>query len=152
MFIYGDPKTSLSRRMFGFKITSEYKSDFCSLKKERNNNFPPNEWRMIMKIALTSLFVDDPVKAHEFYTEVLGFETKEFAPDDHLAIVVSPEDPKGTALLLEPRGDSFAKTYQENVYNAGLPIIVFSSDNVEAVRKDLESRGVKFRDDLAKPE
>ena len=105
-----------------------------------------------MKISLTSVFVDDPVKAHEFYTEVLGFETKEFDSDAQLAIVVSPEDPKGTSLLLEPRGDSFAKTYQENVYNAGLPIIVFGAGNVAAVRSDLESRGVTFRDDLAKPE
>ena len=105
-----------------------------------------------MKIFLTNVFVDDPVKAHKFYTEVLGFQTKEFVPDAQLAIVVSPEDPNGTALLLEPRGDSFAKTYQENVYSFGLPIIVFSADNVEAERRDLESRGVKFRDDLAKPQ
>jgi catechol 2,3-dioxygenase-like lactoylglutathione lyase family enzyme len=107
---------------------------------------------MRMKISLTNVFVDDPVKAHKFYTEVLGFETKEFVPDAQLAIVVSPEDPNGTALLLEPRGDSFAKTYQENVYSAGLPIIVFGADNVEATRRDLESRGVIFRDDLAKPQ
>ena len=105
-----------------------------------------------MKISLTSIFVDDPVKAHEFYTEVLGFQTKELVPDAQLAIVVSPEDPNGTALLLEPRGDSFAKTYQENVYSAGLPIIVFGADDVGAVRGDLESRGVIFRDDLAKPQ
>jgi len=95
-----------------------------------------------MRIALTSVFVDDPVKAHEYYTAVLGFQSKEFVPDAQLAIVVSPEDPDGTALLLEPRGDSFAKTYQESVYSSGLPIIVFGADNVEAVRRDLESRGV----------
>ena len=105
-----------------------------------------------MKIALTSVFVDDPVKAHKFYTEVLGFQTKEFDPDAQLAIVVSPEEPDGTSLLLEPRGDSFAKTYQENVYAAGLPIIVFSVDSVEEGRRKLESRGVKFRDDLARPQ
>jgi len=105
-----------------------------------------------MKILLTSVYVDDPVKAHKYYTEVLGFQSKQFDPDAQLAVIVSPEDPDGTALLLEPRGDSFGKTYQENVYNAGLPIIVFGADNVEAVKKDLESRGVTFRDDLAKPE
>jgi catechol 2,3-dioxygenase-like lactoylglutathione lyase family enzyme len=105
-----------------------------------------------MRILLTSVFVDDPVRAHTFYTEVLGFQTKQFDPDAQLAIVVSPEDPDGTALLLEPLGFSFAKTYQESVHSAGLPIIVFGADNVEAVRKDLESRGVEFRDDLAKPE
>ena len=105
-----------------------------------------------MKVALTSVFVDDPVKAHKFYTEVLGFQTKEFVPDAQLAIVVSPEDPNGTSLLLEPRGDSFAKTYQESVFGEGLPFIVFGADDVEAERRNLESRGVKFRDDLAKPQ
>ena len=105
-----------------------------------------------MKILLTSVFVDDPVKAHKYYTEVLGFKSKQFDPNAQLAVIVSPEDPDGTALLLEPRGDSFGKTYQENVYNAGLPIIVFGADNVETVRKDLESRGVTFRDELSKPE
>ena len=105
-----------------------------------------------MRISMTSVFVDNPVEAHTFYTEVLGFQSKEFDPDAQLAVVVSTEDPDGTALLLEPRGESFAKAYQESVYNAGLPIIVFGTDNVESARRDLESRGVKFRDDLAKPQ
>jgi catechol 2,3-dioxygenase-like lactoylglutathione lyase family enzyme len=105
-----------------------------------------------MRIALTSIFVDDPVSAHEFFTAVLGFQTKEFDAEAQLAIVVSPEEPNGTALLLEPRGDSFAKTYQESVYGAGLPVIVFGADDVAATRSELESRGVRFRDDLAKPD
>lgn len=101
---------------------------------------------------MTSIFVDNPVKAHEFYTKVLGFQSKEFAEDAQLAIIVSSEDPNGTALLLEPRGDSFAKTYQENVYNAGLPIIVFGTKDIQAEIKKLKKNGVKFRDDLARPE
>ena len=105
-----------------------------------------------MKISMTSIFVDDPIKAHEYYTKVLGFESKEFVADAHLAVVVSPEDPNGTALLLEPRGDSFAKTYQESVYKAGLPIIVFGTTNIQAEIEKLKKNGVKFRGDLAKPE
>ncbi len=105
-----------------------------------------------MKIAMTSVFVEHPEKAHKFYTEVLGFQTRQFDHEAQLAIVVSPEEPDGTSLLLEPRGDSFAKTYQQSVYKAGLPIIVFSAEDADTTRKKLESRGVKFRDDLAKPE
>ncbi len=105
-----------------------------------------------MKIALTSIFVDDPIKAHRFYTEVLGFESKQFDPEAQLAIVTSAEDSNGTALLLEPRGDSFAREYQEKVFNAGLPIIVFGVDNpVEEIER-LKGKGVVFRDDLANPE
>ena len=105
-----------------------------------------------MKILMTSISVDDPIKAHEYYTEVLGFQSKELIEDAHLAVVVSPEDPEGTALLLEPRGDSFARTYQESVYKAGLPIIVFGATDVHAEIEKLKNKGVKFRDDLAKPE
>ncbi|MBC8180247.1 VOC family protein [candidate division KSB1 bacterium] len=105
-----------------------------------------------MRITLTSIFVDDPIKAHKFYTDILGFMSKEYAPDAQLAIVVSPEDANGTALLLEPRGDSFAKEYQENVYNAGLPGIVFGVNNLAEEIKRLKSLGVKFRDDLTKIE
>lgn len=105
-----------------------------------------------MRILLTSIFVDDPVKAHRFYTEVLGFRSKEFAPEAQLAVVVSTEDPDGTALLLEPRGESFAKEYQQKVYEAGLPAIVFGTAEPAAERRRLEEKGVRFRDDLAKPE
>ncbi len=105
-----------------------------------------------MKITMTSVFVDDPIKAHKYYTEVLGFQSKEFSPDAQIAIVVSPEEPDGVALLLEPTGFSFAKIYQENLYNAGLPTIVFGVTDIQAEINKLKSRGVVFRDDLSKPE
>ena len=105
-----------------------------------------------MRIVLTSIFVDDPIKAHKFYTDILGFLSNEYAPDAQLAIVVSPEDPNGTALLLEPRGDSFAKEYQEHIYNAGLPVIVFGVNDLSGEIERLKNKGVKFRDDLTKKE
>ena len=105
-----------------------------------------------MRIALTSIFVNDPVKAHKFYTEILGFHSKEFTPDAQLAIVVSREDTNGTALLLEPRGDSFAKEYQEHLFNAGLPVIVFGVDDLSGEIEILKNKGVIFRDDLSKKE
>lgn len=105
-----------------------------------------------MKILMTSLFVDDPIKAHKFYIEKLGFQSKEFNAEAQLAVVVSPEDPDGTALLLEPRGDSFAKEYQEQVYNTGLPVMIFGAKDISAEIKKLKELGVKFREDLNKPE
>ncbi|NIR51279.1 glyoxalase [candidate division KSB1 bacterium] len=105
-----------------------------------------------MKISLTSIFVDDPIKAHKFYTEVLGFQTKEFDHHAQVAIVVSAEEPNGTALLLEPRGDSFGKDYQETLYQQGLPVIVFGTTNIEEEKARLKDSGVQFRDDLDKPE
>lgn len=105
-----------------------------------------------MRISLTSVFVDDPVKAHNFYTETLGFQSKEFDSEAQLAIVVSSDDPMGTALLLEPRGDSFGFEYQKKVYDSGLPIIVMGVSKLAKEVVRLKSKGVRFRDDLENPE
>jgi hypothetical protein len=55
-----------------------------------------------MKISLVSIPVQDPIKAHEIYTSILGFISREFNQVAQLAVVVSPEAPNDTALLLEP--------------------------------------------------
>ena len=97
-----------------------------------------------MKIALTGVLVNDPIKAFEFYTEVLGFKEKLYMPEAQLAIVVSPEEPEGTDLLLEPKGTDFAATYQEAVYKAGLPCIIFGVKDIQAEYERLKEQGVKF--------
>ena len=105
-----------------------------------------------MKIALTSVFVDDPNKAFTFYTEVLGFVKKMYVPEANLAIVVSPEEPDGTVLLLEPNGNLGAKAFQEGIYKAGFPIIVFGTDDIQKEYERLKSKGVVFRGEPTKTE
>jgi predicted enzyme related to lactoylglutathione lyase len=82
--------------------------------------------------------------AFEFYTRVLGFVEKLHLPDADLAIVVSPEEPDGTTLLLEPNGNPIASTYQKAIFATGLPEIVFFVDDVEAEHARLVERGVVF--------
>jgi predicted enzyme related to lactoylglutathione lyase len=103
-----------------------------------------------MKIAMTSIPVNDPIAAFKFYTEVLGFKEKLYLPDMYLAIVVSPEDPDGTTVLLEPRGGYGSKEYYEGIYNAGLPVIVLGTDDVQAEYKKLKARGVVFKQEPTK--
>lgn len=58
----------------------------------------------LMRIHLTSVFVDDQAKAERFYTEILGFVKKHDVPvgeKDRWLTVVSPDEPGGTELLLE---------------------------------------------------
>ncbi len=98
-----------------------------------------------MKIALTSVYVNDPIKAHKFYTEVLGFTSRMFMPEHYLAIVASPEDPGGTGLLLEPSDSPIAKSYQEGLYQAGLPCIVFGVEAVQTAYEELTAKGVVFK-------
>ena len=57
-----------------------------------------------MKIVVTSVLVDDQEKALRFYTDVLGFVKKHDIPmgESRWLTVVSPDDPDGVELLLEP--------------------------------------------------
>ncbi len=97
-----------------------------------------------MKIALVSLPVNDPLQAHEFYTEVLGFVSRMFVPEAYLAIVASAEEPDGTGLLLEPTDNPITKQFQQGVYSAGLPIMVFGVEDIHREYESLVGRGVKF--------
>lgn len=98
-----------------------------------------------MKIAMTSVFVPNPVEAHKFYTEILGFKSHTYMPEHYLAIVVSPEEEGGVMLLLEPNQNPIARTYQEAIYKSNLPVIIFSTDNIQAEYERLKALGVVFR-------
>jgi len=105
-----------------------------------------------MRIAMTSVSVRDPIEAFMFYTQKLGFKEKLFMPEMKLAIVVSPEDEDGTTLLLEPRGNLGSDIFFDGIYNAGMPVIVFGVDNVEAEFERLKDKGVVFKQAPTKTE
>ncbi len=98
-----------------------------------------------MKIGITSVFVDDPVRAFHFYTEVLGFAKKTFIPENWISIVVSSDDPQGTSLMLEPNHNAIAKRYQQALYKAGIPAIVFTTTDIKQEHERLQGLGVHFR-------
>jgi predicted enzyme related to lactoylglutathione lyase len=103
-----------------------------------------------MKIAMTSIPVNDPIAAFKFYTETLGFVEKLYMPEAYLAIVASPEEPDGTNLLLEPNANPISKTFQEAVYAQGMPLIVFGAEDVQKEYERLKSLGVVFRQEPTK--
>lgn len=75
-----------------------------------------------------------------------------FNPDAQLAIVVSPEEPHGTAMLPEPCSGTFAGQYQKAVMEAKLPIMVFGVTDVNEELRRLSGSGAIVRPDLDKPE
>ena len=89
--------------------------------------------------------MNDPLAAFKFYTEVLGFVEKMYMPEMFLAIVASPEDPDGTQILLEPRGNYGSREFFDGIYTAGLPVIIFGSDDVQADYEKLKAKGVVFK-------
>ena len=99
-----------------------------------------------MKIVVTSVFVDDQEKALRFYTDVLGFEKKQDVPlgEFRWLTVVSPQDPNGTELLLEPDAHPAAKPFKEALVDDGIPYASFGVDDVKADFERLSSRGVRF--------
>lgn len=99
-----------------------------------------------MKIILTSVFVTDQDKALTFYTEVLGFVKKQdiTAGKYRWLTVVSPDQPDGTELLLEPNDNPAAKTYQKAIFTQGIPAAIFGVGNVQAEYQRLKALGVVF--------
>ncbi len=75
-----------------------------------------------MRITVTSVLVDDQDKALRFYTDVLGFVKKNDLPagEARWLTVVSPEDPNGVELLLEPSAHPAAGPFKEALVNDGI--------------------------------
>jgi catechol 2,3-dioxygenase-like lactoylglutathione lyase family enzyme len=99
-----------------------------------------------MRINLTSVLVDDQDKALRFYTEVLGFVTKTDQPmgEHRWLTVVSPEDPDGVQLLLEPDGHPAARPFKEALVADGIPFTSFAVRDVEEEVERLRGLGVTF--------
>ena len=90
--------------------------------------------------------MDDQDKALAFYTEVLGFVKKHDVPlgAAKWLTVVSPEDPDGPELLLEPDGHPAAKPFKEALVKDGIPFTQFSVADVHAEFERLQALGVTF--------
>jgi catechol 2,3-dioxygenase-like lactoylglutathione lyase family enzyme len=99
-----------------------------------------------MKINLTSVLVDDQAKALEFYTQVLGFVKKTDVPlgEHRWLTVVSPEDPDGPELVLEPDEHPAARPFKEALVADGIPFTSFAVEDVHGDFERLASRGVRF--------
>jgi catechol 2,3-dioxygenase-like lactoylglutathione lyase family enzyme len=99
-----------------------------------------------VKIYITSVFVDDQQKALDFYTETLGFIKKHDVPigDARWLTVVSPEQPGGAELLLEPDGHRAVKPYKDALVADGIPAASFQVANVHTEYERLRERGVTF--------
>jgi catechol 2,3-dioxygenase-like lactoylglutathione lyase family enzyme len=99
-----------------------------------------------MRIHLSSVLVDDQDKALHFYTEVLGFEKKMEVPlgEHRWLTVVSPEDPDGTELVLEPDSHPAVRPFKEALVRDGIPFTSFAVSDIRAEFERLRGLGVRF--------
>ena len=99
-----------------------------------------------MKIKLTSIMVDDQDKALRFYTEVFGFVKKHDIPvgEFRWITVVSPDGPADVELSLEPNANPIGKTFQEGIFEQGIPAAAFEVESIEQEFQRLKALGVVF--------
>lgn len=101
-----------------------------------------------MKILLTCVPVDDQDRALRFYTEVLGFVEKVVIPEANWLTLVSPLDPEGPQLLLEPNDNPLlegaTQKYQKTLYEAGIPWAAFAVEDIDREYERLKKLGAVF--------
>ena len=101
-----------------------------------------------MQIKLTSVYVDNQDKALKFYTDVLGFQKKFEFPAGKFKwlTVVSPDEPEGVQLVLEPNQgwNAAAKGYQEETFRNGIAAANFFVADVQKEYERLKGLGVTF--------
>jgi catechol 2,3-dioxygenase-like lactoylglutathione lyase family enzyme len=99
-----------------------------------------------MRINLASVLVDDQQKALRFYTEILGFVKKNDVPmgEHSWLTVVSPEDPDGVELVLEPGDHPAVGPFKTALVADGIPWTSFAVTDVQAEFDRLKGLGVTF--------
>jgi catechol 2,3-dioxygenase-like lactoylglutathione lyase family enzyme len=99
-----------------------------------------------MRIYITSVLVDDQEKALRFYTDVLGFVKKTEIPlgQARWLTVVSPDEPEGPQLSLEPDAHPAAGPFKAALAADGIPVTSFAVDDVHAEFQRLRGLGVQF--------
>jgi catechol 2,3-dioxygenase-like lactoylglutathione lyase family enzyme len=99
-----------------------------------------------MRINLASVLVDDQEKALRFYTEVLGFVKKNDVPmgQHRWLTVVSPEDPDGIELVLEPDEHPAVRPFKQGLVADGIPFTSFAVEDVQKEFERLSGLGVTF--------
>ena len=58
--------------------------------------------------------------------------------------VVSPEEPDGTELLLEPSDNPATKTFKESTFNQRIPLTSFAVEDIQKEYERMKDLGVKF--------
>ena len=100
-----------------------------------------------MNIIANSIFVDNQEEALQFYTDILGFKKKIDEPVGEgfrWLTLVSPNQPDGAQLVLEPNGNPIASDYQQRLFEANIPITMFGVENVQQTYDALTQKGVLF--------
>src|SRR6266700_8363807 len=89
-------------------------------------------------------YVDNQDRALTFYTEVVGFLKKAdfLVGSFRWLTVLSPEEPDGTELLLEPNDKEAPKISQAALFQQGIPATAFAVSDLQHEYERLKQQGV----------
>ena len=104
----------------------------------------------MIKLKLSSIFVEDQNKALKFYNEILGFEKKADVPVGEHAWLTVGHKKSEFELLLEPNVHPAAKSFQKAIYKDGIPSNMFYVDDLNEEFERLTILGVKFKSEPTK--
>jgi predicted enzyme related to lactoylglutathione lyase len=106
----------------------------------------PAAARQGLQIGLTTIYVDDQERALRFYTEVLGLAAKDDVSNEGFRwlTVTSPGDTDGIQLQLALDDNPAGKAYQEAMFNANQPAIMFYTDDVRRDHARIKAAGGVF--------
>lgn len=100
----------------------------------------------MIRIHVTSVLVDDQEKALRFYTDKLGFVKKTDVPagEYRWLTVVSPAEPNGVELLLEPDQNPASQAFKKAIFEQGIPATSFAVDDLQQEYERMKALGVEF--------
>ena len=100
-----------------------------------------------MQLKFTTVMVQDQEQALHFYTEILGFAKMADIPMGTFRwlTVTAPDGIAGVELVLEAINFPPAQVYQKARFEAGMPALALTSQDLDADYKRLKERGVVFR-------
>jgi predicted enzyme related to lactoylglutathione lyase len=99
-----------------------------------------------LQIKMTTVYVDDQEKALRFYTDVLGFTTKDDFSNGGFRwlTVTAPGDADGTQILLAKDDNPAANALQEALFAQGQAATMLFTDDVQREYQRLQARGAEF--------
>ena len=99
-------------------------------------------------LQVVGVYVHDQDEALAFYTEKLGFVKKhdiDLGGGARWLTVVSPAEPDGAEVLLEPNAEYPAmKTLKADLKRDGIPFTAFQVDDVYGEYERMQALGVEF--------
>ncbi len=99
----------------------------------------------MIKIKVSSVFVENQDIAHDFYTDKLGLIVKNDVPvGEYRWLTVGIEDSE-FELILEPNVNPAAIAYQKSLYEQGIPATMLFTDDIEKEYNSLLEKGIKFK-------